>query len=88
MIDSEYFTKIQSSLSLFYDNDSILRVNTRICDFQNFANNNKLPTLLQSTCYFTKLILLNFREGGCDSGVDSTLNFIRSSFLITRADEQ
>ena len=88
MIDSEYFTKIQSSLSLFYDNDSILRVNTRICDFQSFANNNKLPTLLQSACYFTKLILLNFREGGCDSGVDSTLNFIRSSFWITRADEQ
>ena len=88
MIDSEYFTKIQSSLSLFYDNDSILRVNTRICDFQNFDNNNKLPTLLQSACYFTKLILLNFREGGCDSGVDSTLNFIRSSFWITRADEQ
>ena len=88
MIDSEYFTKIQSSLSLFYDNDSILRVNTRICDFQNFGNNNKLPTLLQSACYFTKLILLNFREGGCDSGVDSTLNFIRSSFWITRADEQ
>ena len=88
MIDSEYFPKIQSSLSLFYDNDSILRVNTRICDFQNFDNNNKLPTLLQSACYFTKLILLNFREGGCDSGVDSTLNFIRSSFWITRADEQ
>ena len=30
MIDRKYFTKIQSSLNLFYDNDSILRVKTRI----------------------------------------------------------
>ena len=33
MIDSEHFTKIQSSLNLFYDNDSILRVKTCICGY-------------------------------------------------------
>ena len=33
MIDSEHFAKIQSSLNLFYDNDSILRVKTSICGY-------------------------------------------------------
>ena len=33
MIDSEHFTKFQSSLNLFYDNDSILRVKTCICGY-------------------------------------------------------
>ena len=33
MIDSEHFAKIQSSLNLFYDNDSILRVKTCICGY-------------------------------------------------------
>ena len=33
MIDSEHFTKIQSSLNLFYGNDSILRVKTCICGY-------------------------------------------------------
>ena len=33
MIDSEHFTKIQSSLNLFYDIDSILRVKTCICGY-------------------------------------------------------
>ena len=48
-----------------------------IISFQHYC---KAPVILH--------FIVNFREGGCDSGVDSTLNFIRSSFWITRADEQ
>ena len=33
IIDSEHFTKIRSSLKLFYDNGSILRVKTCICGY-------------------------------------------------------
>ena len=44
MIDSEHFTKIQSSLNLFYDNDSILRMKFRICGFENFTYNKKFST--------------------------------------------
>ena len=53
VIDSEHFTKIQSSLNLFYDSDSILRVKTRICGFENFTYNKKSPTLLKNDHYFT-----------------------------------
>ena len=53
VIDSEHFTKIQSSLNLFYDSDSILRVKTRICGFENVTYNKKSPTLLKNDHYFT-----------------------------------
>ena len=62
MIDSEHFTKIQSSLNLFYENDSILSVKTRICGFENFTYNKKFPTLLNMDSYFTELIVLKFYE--------------------------
>ena len=83
MIDSEHFTKIQSSLNLFYDKDSILRVKTRICGFEHFTY-NKFPTLLKNDSYFTKLIVLKTHEDGCHSGTDPTLNFIRSNVWIIR----
>ena len=82
MIDSEHFTKIQSNLNLFYENDSILSVKTRICGFENFTYNKKFPTLLNMDSYFTELIVLKFYEDVCHSGADSTLNFLRLNFWI------
>ena len=61
MIDSKCYTKIQNSLNLFYDNDSILRVKTCICGFENFTC-NKFPRLLKNASYFTKLIVLKSHE--------------------------
>ena len=84
MIDSEHFTKILSILNLFYDNYSILRVKTRICDFENFTYSKKFPTLSKNDSYFTKLIVLKSHEDVCHSGADSSLNLIRSRFWIIR----
>ena len=77
MIDSEHFTKIQSTLNLFYDNNSILRGKSRICCFESFTYNKKFPTLLKIDSYFRKLIVLKSREDVCHSGADSTLFYLQ-----------
>ena len=55
------------ALGLFYDNDSILRVKTRISGFKKFPYNKKFPKLLKNDSYFTKLILLKSQEDVCHS---------------------
>ena len=85
--ESEYFTKIKSSLNLFYDNDNIFRVKTHICGFTNLSYNKKFPTLLKNDSYFAKLIVLKSHEDVCHIGAHSTFNFIRSNIWIIRGQQ-
>ena len=76
--------KIKNSLNLFYDEKNVLRVKTRISGIENFSYDKKFPVLLKSDSYFTKLVILNLHNDVCHSGVDTTLNRIRSCFWIIK----
>ena len=69
-------------MKLFYDDENILRLNTRISNFENFNYNKKYPILLRNDSYFSKLVILKTREDHLHCGVNATLAFIRSNYWI------
>ena len=80
IINSGKFGKNKNSLKLFYDDENILRLNTRISNFENFNYDKKCPILLRNDSYFSKLVILKTHEDHLHSRVNSTLAFIRSSY--------
>ena len=84
IISKENFTKAKNSLNLFYDENNLLRVKTRISGVETFSYGKKCPILLNKDSYVTKLLVLNAHESVCHSGVTSTLNFIDSKFWIVK----
>ena len=67
---------------MFYDDKKILRVKTRISGIESFSFDKKFPILLKKDSYFTELIVLIAHAAVFHSGVHSTLNNIRSSYMI------
>ena len=82
IINSGKFGKNKNSLKLFYDDENILRLNTRISNFENFNYDKKYPILLRSDSYFSKLVILKTHEDHLYCGVNSTLAFISSNYWI------
>ena len=58
IINSGKFGKNENSLNLFYDAENILRLNTRISNFENFNYDKTYPVLLRNDSYFSKLVIL------------------------------
>ena len=80
IINSRNVGKNKNSLKLFYDDENILRLNTRISNFENFNYDKKYPILLRNDSYFSKLVILKTHGDHLHCGVNSTLAFIRSNF--------
>ena len=84
IINSGKFEKNKNSLKLFYGDENILRLNTRISNFENFNYDKKYPILLSNDSYFSKVVVLKTHEDHLHCGVNSTLAFIRSNYWIIR----
>ena len=84
VIGSSKFEKLKNSLKLFYDEQNILRLNTRISNIENFNYDKKFPVLLRNDSYYTKLFILKTHEDHFHCGVNATLAFIRSNYWIIR----
>ena len=84
IVGSSKFDKVKNSLKLFYDENQILRLDTRISNYENFNFDKKFPVLLQSDSHFTKLIILKIHEQNLHCGVSSTLAIIRSNYWLIR----
>ena len=57
---------------LFYDDKTILRLNTRINVVGNFNFDKKFSVLLQNNSYFTQLVILKVDEEYYHRGINST----------------
>ena len=73
-----------SSLNLFYDNEQLIRLNTRLNRSTQVHYENKNTLLLHRDSYFSKLIVLRSHEQMFHSGVESTLSNVRLYFQIIR----
>ena len=84
LVNGESLEKIKHSLNLFYDEQSLLRSKTRHWELDKLDINRKLPVLLRSYSNFTKLVIMDSHEKVFDSGINSTLNFLRNKYWLTR----
>ena len=86
IIGEQNFAKVKNSLNLFYDENNLLRVKTKISSVETFSLDKKFPILSNKCSYVTKLIVLKacFKKLVCYSGVTSKLNFIRWKFWIVK----
>ena len=80
--EEENFRKLTSSLNLFYDNEQLIRLNTRLNRSTKLHYENKNPLLLRRDSHFSKLIVLRSHEQMFHSGVESTLSNIRLYYWI------
>ena len=76
--------KLTSSLNLFYDNEQLIRLNTRLNRSTQVHYENKNTSLLHRDSYFRKLIVLRSHEKMFHNGVESTLSNVRLYFWIIR----
>ena len=60
--EEEKLKKLTSSLNLFYDNEQIIRLNTRLNRSTQLHYENKNPLLLRRDTHFSKLIALRSHE--------------------------
>ena len=54
IIGKDNFTKVKNSLNLFYDDEKILHVKTRISGIESFSFDKKFPILLKKDSYFAE----------------------------------
>ena len=57
---SDKYEKVKNSLTLYYDEKGILRLNARISNVENFNFGKKLPILLRNDSHFTQLVIRLF----------------------------
>ena len=85
MFDSNCnYEKLKHSLNLYEDENNILRLKSRFNSLKILNHNQKNPILLRSHSLFTDLLILKFHEKCCHSGVNATLNSLRTKFWIIR----
>ena len=82
--EDEKFKKMTSSLNLFFDDQQLIRLNTRLNRSSQLHYENKNLLLLRRDSHFTKLIVLRSHEQVFHSGVESTLSDIRLYYWILR----
>ena len=74
--------KLTSSVNLFYKNEQLIRLNTRLNRSTQLHNENENLLLLRRDLHFSKLIVLRPHEQMFHRGVESTLSNIRSYYWI------
>ena len=79
----ESFKKIEQSLGVYVDDDGLLRCRDRLGNAP-VPEESKFPILLPRDSYVTDLIVWNCHQQVLHSGMNDTLNEIRSRFWITR----
>ena len=79
----ESFKKIEQSLGVYVDDDGLLRCRGRLGNAP-VPEESKFSILLPRDSYVTDLIVRNCHQQVLHSGVNDTLNEIRSRFWITR----
>ena len=57
---SDKYEKVKNSLTLYYDEKGILRLNARISNVENFNFGKKFPILLRNDSHFTQLVIRLF----------------------------
>ena len=80
--NSDKYEKVKNSLKLHYDGKTILRLNTRISNVENFNLDKKFPILLRNDSHFTQLVIRKVHEEHYHFGINSTLAFIRYNYWI------
>ena len=78
------FQKQKHSLNLYFDENDILRSQTRMNQIKGVALQESQPILLRSNSYFTKLAVLKCHNEVKHSGLESTLNRIRCKYWLIR----
>ena len=78
------FLKIKSSLKLFVDDNGILRCQSRLCGTENLSFNYCNPIYIPHEEHFVKLVILKAHNHVCHSGVESTLNQLRTKYWIVK----
>ena len=76
--------KQKLSLNLDFDENDILRSQTRINQIKGVVLQENQPILLRSNSYFTELIVLKCHNEVKRSGLESTLNRIRSNYWLIK----
>ena len=71
-------------LNLYFDENDILRSQTRINQIKGVVLEEIQPILLRSNSYFTELIVLKWHNEVKHSGLESTLNRIRCKYWLIR----
>ena len=79
----ESFKKVEQSLGVYVDDDGLLRCRGKLGNAP-VPEESKFPILLPRDSYVTDLIVRNCHQQVLHSGVNDTLNEIRSRFWITR----
>ena len=82
--EEENFRKLTSLLNLLYNNEQLIRLNTRLNRSTKLYYENKNPLLLRRDLHFSKLIVLRSSEQMFHSSVNSTLSNIRLYYWIIR----
>ena len=77
------YEKMKRSLSLYVDDDKLVRCHGRI-ERSNLPDETKFPVLLPSDHDFTKLVVLKCHVDVMHNGVRETLTQVRSKFWIVR----
>ena len=75
--EEENFRKLTSLLNSLYNNEQLIRLNTRLNRSTKLYYENKNPLLLRRDLHFSKLIVLRSSEQMFHSSVNSTLSNIR-----------
>ena len=85
MFDSECnYKKLKHSLNLYEDENNILCLKSRFDSLVTSNHDQKNPILLGSHSLFTDLLILKYHEKCSHSGVNASLNLLRTKFWIIR----
>ena len=84
IIQDSKFQKQKHSLNLYFDENDILRSQTRINQIKGVVLQESQPILLRSNSYFTELVVLKCHNEVKHSGLESTLNRIRCKYWLIR----
>ena len=77
------FDNLRKSLSLYIDDDGILRLRGRLAN-STCDNDFKYPIYLRNDSYFTKLLILYCHEYVLHNGLNCTLNYLRNVYCICK----
>ena len=81
---ADKFIKLKSSLKLFIVDNGILRCRSCLCEAENLSFNHCNPIYIRHEEHFVKLVILKAHNHVCHSGVESTLNQLRTKYWIAK----
>ena len=75
-------------MKLFVDDNGILRCQSRLCETENLSFNYCNPIYIPHEEYLVKLVILKAHNHVCQSGVESTLNQLRTKYWIVKGHQK